>query len=114
MKIKLTDVARLHLKDAVDQNTEAIAIRLGTKVSGCSGYSYVIEYAKHKNDGDVVLYFDGLTILIDSLSAPFLNGTSIDLVKNGFNKSLQFSNPNVVSECGCGESFAVGASVTVY
>ena len=113
MKINLTEAARLHLKLALEQKSGAAAIRFGTKVSGCSGYAYVIEFAEHINEDDIVLHFDGLTVLVDPLSASFVNGTSIDLVKNGFNKSLQFSNPNVVSECGCGESFAVGASVTL-
>ena len=49
--------------------------------------------------------------MIDPISEPLLAGTTVDLKIEGVNRILQFDNPNVVSECGCGESFAVGASV---
>jgi iron-sulfur cluster assembly protein len=44
-------------------------------------------------------------LVVDSVSLPFLDGSQLDFVKDGFNQSFKFDNPNAESECGCGESF---------
>lgn len=111
MNIVVTAEAVDHLKRALECNNEAIAIRFGVKTSGCSGYAYVIDYAEQPSEADRQIEVDGLQIVIDPISEPFLVGTTVDLKIEGVNRMLCFDNPNVVSECGCGESFAVGASV---
>ena len=110
-ELNLTSSAIEHLKSALERHGTARAVRLGVKTSGCSGYAYVLDYALMPTDKDQRLDFDGLTIVIDPISQPLLAGTKIDLKVDGVNKTLSFENPNVVSECGCGESFAVGASI---
>ena len=111
MNLVVTPEAIDHLRGALRRNREASAIRLGVKTSGCSGYAYVIDYAEQPTEADRQIEVDGLTIVIDPISEPLLAGTTVDLKIEGVNRTLQFGNPNVVSECGCGESFAVGASV---
>jgi len=44
-------------------------------------------------------------LVVDAVSLPFLDGSDVDFVKEGFNESFKFNNPNAASECGCGESF---------
>ena len=111
MNLVVTPEAVDHLKGALERKKDAAAIRLGVKTSGCSGYAYVIDYAKAPTDVDLLIDVDGLTIVVDPISEPLLAGTTVDLKVEGVNRTLSFDNPNVVSECGCGESFAVGASV---
>ena len=111
MNLEITPDAIAHLKAALAKNTEAQAVRLGVKTSGCSGYAYVVDYAPSATEQDLALDFDGLSVVIDPLSQPLLAGTVVDLRVEGVNRALSFDNPNVVSECGCGESFAVGAAV---
>lgn len=111
MSLVVTAEAVDHLKSALQRNSDAAAIRLGVKTSGCSGYAYVVDYAEHPTEADIQIEIDGLKILIDPISEPLLAGTKVDLKIEGVNRTLCFDNPNVVSECGCGESFAVGASV---
>lgn len=82
-------------------------IRLSTKESGCTGFSYVLDIVSKPADEDKVLSFDGVTLAVDSQSVAMLNGTEIDLVREGVNEVVKFNNPNVVAECGCGESFSV-------
>lgn len=82
-------------------------IRLSTKESGCTGFSYVLDMVNEPFDEDAVLSFDGVTLAVDSKSVAMLNGTEIDLVREGVNEVVKFNNPNVVAECGCGESFSV-------
>ncbi|MEP0072949.1 MAG: iron-sulfur cluster assembly accessory protein [Marinomonas sp.] len=82
-------------------------IRLSTKESGCTGFSYVLDIVSEPLGEDTVLSFDGVTLAVDSKSVGMLNGTEIDLVREGVNEVVKFNNPNVVAECGCGESFSV-------
>lgn len=111
MNLTVTTEATDHLKQALARNPEAVAVRLGVKTSGCSGYAYVVDYATEATEHDTQIEFNGLPVLVDALSAPLLAGTVVDLKIEGVNRTLRFENPNVVSECGCGESFAVDASV---
>ena len=111
MNLIVTPEAVAHLKMALERNLDANAVRLGVKTSGCSGSAYVVDYASSATDQDVELFFDGLPVVVDQISAPLLAGTEVDLKIEGVNRALRFTNPNVVSECGCGESFAVGAAV---
>lgn len=111
MNLTVTPEAITHLKQALSRNTDATAVRLGVKTSGCSGYAYVVDYAQAPTDQDLQVEFDGLPVVVDPISEPLLAGTVVDLKVEGVNRTLRFENPNVVSECGCGESFAVGTAV---
>lgn len=82
-------------------------IRLSTKESGCTGFSYVLDIVDGASDKDAVLSFGDVIFAVDSGSAQMLKGTEIDLVREGVNEVVKFNNPNVVAECGCGESFSV-------
>lgn len=82
-------------------------IRLSTKESGCTGFSYVLDMVEGSVEGDTVLSFGEVTFAVDAASVSMLKGTEIDLVREGVNEVVKFNNPNVVAECGCGESFSV-------
>ena len=86
---------------------KGIGIRLGVKTSGCSGMAYVLEYVDQLEEEDSVFEFDGVKVVVDPKSLVYLDGTELDFVKEGLNEGFQFNNPNVASECGCGESFNV-------
>lgn len=82
-------------------------IRLSTKESGCTGFAYVLDIVEGAQQGDDIIHFGELEFAVDSASANMLKGTEIDLVREGVNQVVKFNNPNVVAECGCGESFSV-------
>jgi Fe-S cluster assembly protein SufA/iron-sulfur cluster assembly protein len=82
-------------------------IRLSTKESGCTGFSYVLDIVDSALENDTVLEFGNVVLAVDSQSTAMLKGTEIDLVREGVNEVVKFKNPNVVAECGCGESFSV-------
>ncbi len=106
--ITMTDVAAAHIKKQLTKRGKGQGIRLGVKTSGCSGMAYMIEFADEEFDGDSVFDYDnGVKIFIDPKSLVYMDGTELDFVKEGLNEGFQFNNPNVVSECGCGESFNV-------
>ncbi|MCH8537300.1 MAG: iron-sulfur cluster assembly accessory protein [Alkalimonas sp.] len=84
-------------------------VRLSTKTSGCSGYAYVLDIAEQAKDGDTLIKAsDKLTLSIAPNAVDLIRNTEIDYIKEGLNGVLKFNNPNVVAECGCGESFNVG------
>jgi len=83
-------------------------IRLSVKTSGCSGYAYVLDFVDHEEAGDQIIRLDDqLALAVDSEAVSVLRGTEIDLVTEGLNQVIKFNNPNVVGQCGCGESFSV-------
>ena len=86
---------------------KGLGLRLGVRTSGCSGMAYVLEFVDEANDDDIVFEDKGIKVIIDGKSPVYLDGTELDFVKEGLNEGFKFNNPNVSSECGCGESFNV-------
>lgn len=87
-------------------------IRFSTKVSGCTGFAYVLDYAESAEEGDILVAInDGIQLAVDASSLDALRHTEIDYVKEGINGIVKFNNPNVVDECGCGESFNISSAV---
>jgi iron-sulfur cluster assembly protein len=82
-------------------------IRIGVKTSGCSGLAYVLEFVDDQDPSDSVFEVDGVRVFVDPKSLVYLDGTIVDFAREGLNEGLEFRNPNVAGECGCGESFTV-------
>ena len=107
MAISLTDSAASRVRNYLESRGAAIGLRLGVTRTGCSGYSYVINYAEDITDADVVFEDKGVKVVVDAEALPLIDGTEVDFVKSGLNEAFSFRNPNVTGECGCGESFNV-------
>ena len=107
MNIQLTPAARERMQNFLATKPEAAGVRFGVRKTGCSGYAYVVEIADKVGEGDRLIEQDGITLVIERKSLPFVDGTEIDFVRQGLNASFVFRNPNVTGECGCGESFTV-------
>jgi len=107
MNIQLTAAARERMQNFLATKPEAAGVRFGVRKTGCSGYAYVVDIAERIDDGDRVVEQDGVKLVIDRKSLPFVDGTEIDFERKGLNASFVFRNPNVTGECGCGESFTV-------
>jgi iron-sulfur cluster assembly protein len=105
--IKLTESAVERVRDMVKKRGSGLGLRIGVTESGCSGYSYALDFAETVTDNDTIIEQDGVKIVIEQSSMPLLDGMELDFVKQGLNQSFKFNNPNVVSSCGCGESFSV-------
>ncbi|MDH5357111.1 MAG: iron-sulfur cluster assembly accessory protein [Gammaproteobacteria bacterium] len=104
--IKLTESAVNRVREMVANREAVIGLRIGVTESGCSGYSYALDFAESVSDNDTVIEQDDIKVVIDDASMPILDGVELDFVKQGLNQSFKFNNPNVVSSCGCGESFS--------
>ena len=107
MSISLTESAADRVRSHLASRGHGLGLRLAVKTTGCSGFSYVIDYADAAGPDDLVFEDHGVRVVVDRDSLPVLSGTRIDFVRQGLNESFRFENPNVKAECGCGESFSV-------
>lgn len=107
-EIELTNAAIRHFLTYLQQQKDAIGVRLYLKKSGCSGLSYQFDYVKEVEPNDLVFALsEPYHLYVDKKSYPIIQGTKVDYVKDGLNFKLIFDNPNQTGQCGCGESFTV-------
>jgi len=107
MAISITESAAKRVSAYLEKRGQGVGLRLGVKSTGCSGYSYVINYADSVDGEDVVFEDRGVKIVVDPEALKLIDGTEVDFVQNGLNEAFSFKNPNVTGECGCGESFNI-------
>ncbi|WP_409439565.1 HesB/IscA family protein [Psychromonas sp. GE-S-Ul-11] len=104
--ILLTEAAEKYFSAQMANKPDSV-IRLSTKVSGCTGFAYVLEIEDQPAEDDIIIKFSDFDIAVAAKSMMMIAGTEIDLVTEGINQVVKYNNPNVVAECGCGESFNV-------
>ena len=109
MSVKITaSAAREFKKVIVEQKMpDTIALRVGVKGGGCSGFEYQLEFDNKVNeDADLLVEMHGVRVAVDKKSALFLDGTEIDFHEGLDKRGFVFNNPNATKSCGCGSSFS--------
>lgn len=105
--ITLTDSAVEKLKDLLaEENNPDLKLRTFVQGGGCSGMQYGFTFDEIANEDDWEEDFDGVKILIDSMSATYLDGAKIDYKEDLMGASFSIDNPNAETTCGCGSSFS--------
>ena len=107
MSLRLTPRAEARVVKYLRRRESGVGLRVGVTETGCSGYSYVLDYAEEVTSDDVVVRQNDLSIVVARECLPLLEGTEIDFVQKDLNEQFVFTNPNASGECGCGESFTV-------
>ncbi|KEI36060.1 HesB/IscA family protein [Allofrancisella frigidaquae] len=106
--LEVTESAAKHFKKHLEKHPQSIGVYIGTKVMGCSGLSYDIDFVESKPLETTEVVQHGLKFFVSDKSKDFLNGLKIDYVKHEFGLyKLEYTNPNESARCGCGESFTV-------
>jgi iron-sulfur cluster assembly protein len=107
--ITVTDTAKEKIKQLLAKRGQGVGIRIGVKTTGCSGLAYTLEYVNTYTPEPGVTNFaqPDFVVLIDAKSLVYLDGLTIDWVRNGLNEGFDFKNPNERDRCGCGESFRI-------
>lgn len=106
MAVLLTEAAADRVRSFLVNQQDKIGLRVGVKPAGCSGLSYIMDFADAANDDDTVFEAHGIKVIVDSESLPYIDGMELDFTKEGVNEGFTFNNPNVKSSCGCGTSFS--------
>jgi iron-sulfur cluster assembly accessory protein len=106
--ISLTDGAATKIRELMAEEPagEAGVLRIAVQGGGCSGFEYALGFDRGAQEGDHELFSQGVSIVVDPFSAPYVQGTQIDFV-DGLQGGFAINNPNVTAACGCGHSFQV-------
>jgi iron-sulfur cluster assembly accessory protein len=103
----LSDSAAAKVKSLLEQEgREDLALRVAVQPGGCSGLRYQLFFDERSLDGDVVKDFDGVSVVTDRMSAPYLGGATIDFVDTIEKQGFTIDNPNATGSCACGDSFS--------
>lgn len=106
--IRITAAAVRKIAALSEREQSGRYLRVRVTGGGCSGLAYKLKFTDSTKPGDLLLRAEDVEVIIDSKSALYLKGMTLDysdkLVAGGF----KFNNPNATASCSCGESFAVG------
>lgn len=106
--ITISEAAANRVKALIARSEKPVAgLRVGVNSRGCSGMSYVIEYAEEKKPFEEVIEDRGVKIFVDPTAIMFLIGSEMDYAEDKLQSGFVFRNPNEKGRCGCGESFHV-------
>jgi iron-sulfur cluster assembly protein len=108
MALALSENAAKQVKELKQaQNLpDNVFLRMGVKGGGCSGMSYSLEFDTELGPHDREFDIDGIKVVVDKKSYLYLNGITLDYVRQGLTGGFTFVNPNAKSSCGCGTSFS--------
>jgi iron-sulfur cluster assembly accessory protein len=87
------------------EGRDDLALRIAVQPGGCSGLRYQLFFDERTLDGDVVTEFNGVNVVCDRMSVPYLNGATIDFVDTIEKQGFTIDNPNASGSCACGDSF---------
>lgn len=85
----------------------ALGLRIAVRGGGCSGFEYALDFENEIRDTDMVYQQGDLQVIVDPVSARYLQGTQIDYVFGMQGAGFKFNNPKALGTCGCGSSFTV-------
>jgi iron-sulfur cluster assembly accessory protein len=104
--VLLTDVAAEKVKALLDQEgRDDLRLRIAVQPGGCSGLRYQLFFDERALDGDIVNDFNGVEVVVDRMSAPYLSGATIDFADRIDAQGFTIDNPNASGSCACGDSF---------
>jgi iron-sulfur cluster assembly protein len=103
--VNLTEIAAERVKALAAEDPEARVLRLAVEGGGCSGFQYAIGFDTDSEADDVEIDSHGVRVVIDPISLPYLQGSTIDYHDGLMGAGFSFDNPNVASTCGCNSSF---------
>lgn len=105
-EVILTDEAAHKVKSLLEQEgRDDLRLRIAVQPGGCSGLIYQLYFDERLLDGDAVRDFDGVEVVVDKMSIPYLSGATIDFADTIEKQGFTIDNPNAVGSCACGQSF---------
>ena len=105
--VSLTPAAAAKIRDLMAGEDDVSVLRVAIEGGGCSGFQYGLGFDRGAQEGDHEFECEGVTVVVDPFSAPYLSGAQVDYLETIQESGFKIENPNVVSACGCGHSFQV-------
>ena len=104
--INLSSTAASKVRSLLEQEgRDDLKLRIAVQPGGCSGLRYQLFFDERDLDGDSITDFDGVEVVVDRMSVPYLNGAVIDFVDSIEKQGFTIDNPNATGSCACGDSF---------
>jgi len=107
MSITLTEKAARQIAKQLEKRGKGLGLGLSVKKAGCSGFTYVVDFADELNESDKIFEQHGVKVIVKADALEFLEGVEVDYSREGLNEAFRFNNPKATGTCGCGESFTV-------
>jgi iron-sulfur cluster insertion protein len=105
--IDLQESAVIKLKELIaEEGNSNLKLRIFVQGGGCSGMQYGFTFDEEQNEDDFDLEFDGVGLLVDSISAQYLENAKIKYTEDAMGSSFAIENPQAQTTCGCGSSFS--------
>ena len=102
----LSDTAASKVKSLLEQEgRDDLRLRVAVQPGGCSGLIYQLYFDERVLDGDLLRDFDGVEVVVDRMSGPYLEGATIDFADTIEKQGFTIDNPNAGGSCACGDSF---------
>jgi len=105
--VVVTERAAHRISEIIEAEDAALMLRVSVSGGGCSGFQYGFTLDDNRTDDDLVIERDGATVLIDSVSLTYMEGSEIDFVDDLIGAAFKINNPNAQAACGCGTSFSI-------
>jgi iron-sulfur cluster assembly accessory protein len=105
--VTITPAAAVKIRELMAQETDVSVLRVAIEGGGCSGFQYGLGFDHGAQEGDHEFEFEGVKVVVDPFSAPYLMGATVDYLETIQESGFKIDNPNAVSSCGCGHSFQV-------
>ncbi|MBA2638990.1 MAG: iron-sulfur cluster assembly accessory protein [Nocardioidaceae bacterium] len=104
--VQLTNGAATKVRTLLEQEgRDDLALRIAVQPGGCSGLRYQLFFDERSLDGDELRDFEGVNVVVDRMSAPYLLGATIDFVDTIEKQGFTIDNPTATGSCACGDSF---------
>ena len=106
--LMFTDAAARKVRQLIEEEgNRALKLRVFVTGGGCSGFQYGFTFDEKVEEGDTQVENEGVTLLVDPMSFPYLAGAEIDYSEGLEGAQFVIRNPNATTTCGCGSSFTV-------
>jgi iron-sulfur cluster assembly protein len=107
--VSLTPMAAAKVRELMAEEPDAgtLVLRVAIQGGGCSGFQYGLGFDTGAAEGDLEYDLEGVRVVVDPFSAPYLRGATIDFLNSIEESGFKIDNPNAAASCGCGHSFTV-------
>lgn len=105
--VTVSDNAAKRIAQIITNESADTMLRVSVEGGGCSGFQYKFDLVHERESDDLAIEKNGVTVLIDPISAMYMEGSEIDFVDDLIGSSFQVNNPQATAACGCGTSFSI-------